>query len=425
MSTNRALIVDDSRSARHILSRMLESFGLEVDTVESAELALTYLQTARPDVIFMDHLMSGMDGFAAVRVIKANPDTATIPVLMYTSQEGEMYLSQARALGAMGVLPKTLKHADVADALAQLNLNIPTVAQAARGGLPAAAPVYATAEPVRNEPAVANNEVVLENAAMSSQSIPQLAHRIAAEVQSEIARAYPADPEAVRPWRVWALAASGAVLVLLAVVIYQQQEMRQQLLQLQTAQQLLSTRLQSQPEVAEPVAVAAAPAPVLPPVVTPAKTVASATLVASEAVPYGEVPLAGARLERLRTVLDGLRSEQVKGVLKVESFLGDFCLNGTPVAGYMPAADEVLVSRCDVVGNPFGDALGMQQRQSVAFANLVASVNSAAGSIKIQLVDGAHKTAVAYPTSSSTLNAATWNGIAERNQRVEYTVLAP
>jgi len=31
-----------------------------------------------PDVIFMDHLMSGMDGFAAVRVLKANPDTATI-----------------------------------------------------------------------------------------------------------------------------------------------------------------------------------------------------------------------------------------------------------------------------------------------------------------------------------------------------------
>jgi CheY-like chemotaxis protein len=148
MSNRLALIVDDSRSARHILSRMLESFGLEVASVESAELALTYLQGARPDVIFMDHLMPGMDGFAAVRVLKSNPDTVTIPVLMYTSQEGEMYLSQARALGAMGVLPKTLKHADVAEALQHLNLLPPEKAGATTTAT--AAPVH---QHTKNAPA--------------------------------------------------------------------------------------------------------------------------------------------------------------------------------------------------------------------------------------------------------------------------------
>ena len=99
----RALIVDDSRSARVILSRMLEQHGLTVDTAESAEQALEYLQRTRPDVIFMDHLMPGMDGFQAVQAIKADPLTATIPLMMYTSQEGELYVSQARALGAVGV----------------------------------------------------------------------------------------------------------------------------------------------------------------------------------------------------------------------------------------------------------------------------------------------------------------------------------
>lgn len=88
--SKRALIVDDSRSARVILSRMLESYGLEVDCAESAELALEFLRQARPDVIFMDHLMPGMDGFQAIQAIKGNPDTATIPVVMYTSQEGEI-----------------------------------------------------------------------------------------------------------------------------------------------------------------------------------------------------------------------------------------------------------------------------------------------------------------------------------------------
>lgn len=118
----RALIVDDSRSARVILSRMLEQHGLVVDTAESAEQALEYLQKACPDVIFMDHLMPGMDGFQAVQTIKADPRTATIPLMMYTSQEGELYVSQARALGAVGVLPKTVRPVDVSRILYQLHL---------------------------------------------------------------------------------------------------------------------------------------------------------------------------------------------------------------------------------------------------------------------------------------------------------------
>ena len=118
----RALIVDDSRSARVILSRMLEQHDLTVDTAESAEQALEYLQRNRPDVIFMDHLMPGMDGFQAVQTIKADPLTATIPLMMYTSQEGELYVSQARALGAVGVLPKTVRPVDVSRILYQLHL---------------------------------------------------------------------------------------------------------------------------------------------------------------------------------------------------------------------------------------------------------------------------------------------------------------
>ena len=121
-TTKRALIVDDSRSARVILGRMLEGYGLAVDPAESAEQALEYLKQTRPDVIFMDHLMPGMDGFQAVQVIKSNPNTATIPVVMYTSQEGELYASQARALGAVDVLPKTVKQVDVSRVLYQLRL---------------------------------------------------------------------------------------------------------------------------------------------------------------------------------------------------------------------------------------------------------------------------------------------------------------
>src|SRR5579863_1652763 len=122
MMARRALVVDDSKSARAFLTRILERYELAVDGVETAEQAIEYLTVQRPDVIFMDHLMPGMDGFQAVQAIKNNPRTATIPIMMYTSQEGELYLSQARALGAIGVLPKQIKHADVSQVLQQLHL---------------------------------------------------------------------------------------------------------------------------------------------------------------------------------------------------------------------------------------------------------------------------------------------------------------
>src|SRR5687768_2899785 len=122
MSSKRALVVDDSKSARAFLSRILERHEITVDAADSAEAAIDYLTRTKPDVIFMDHLMPGMDGFQAVQTIKNNPRTAAIPILMYTSQEGDLYLGQARALGAEGVLPKQIKQADVTRMLFQLRL---------------------------------------------------------------------------------------------------------------------------------------------------------------------------------------------------------------------------------------------------------------------------------------------------------------
>ena len=122
MPGKRALVVDDSKSARVVLSRMLERYGILVDSAESAEAALEYLKDRRPDVIFMDHLMPGMDGLQAVREIKSNPELASIPIMMYTSQEGEIYGGQARASGAVGVLPKSIRPIDVTKALYQLQL---------------------------------------------------------------------------------------------------------------------------------------------------------------------------------------------------------------------------------------------------------------------------------------------------------------
>ncbi len=106
MARHRILVVDDSKTAQVRLRKMLERFDVSVDTSLSAEEALGYLSHKIPDVMFLDHHMEGMDGLEALKIIKANPNTAMIPVIMYTSEKGDVYVGQARALGALDILSK-------------------------------------------------------------------------------------------------------------------------------------------------------------------------------------------------------------------------------------------------------------------------------------------------------------------------------
>jgi CheY-like chemotaxis protein len=106
MSTKTALVVDDSKSARFAMRKFLESFGYLVDTAESAEDAYIYLKKKLPDVMFLDHIMPGTDGFDAIKTLKQNALTAGLPVVLCSSNEGEDFLRQARACGAIDVLQK-------------------------------------------------------------------------------------------------------------------------------------------------------------------------------------------------------------------------------------------------------------------------------------------------------------------------------
>ena len=106
MTIRHALVVDDSKSARMMLQRLLSKMNVESEAVENAEEALRFLQNKQPDVIFMDHMMPGMDGLEATQMIKSNPLTAAIPTIMYTSKEDLEYHQMALSHGAQGVLAK-------------------------------------------------------------------------------------------------------------------------------------------------------------------------------------------------------------------------------------------------------------------------------------------------------------------------------
>ncbi|MBI4514533.1 MAG: response regulator [Deltaproteobacteria bacterium] len=130
MSSKRALVVDDSKSVLIMLRRMLEQNRLAVDTAESAEEALRYLQNKKPDLILMDHILPGMNGLDATKAIADNPATASIPVIIHSSKDGEQFVKQAQSYGAACILAKPAKPDSLTRVLQSLKL-IPDGAVAA------------------------------------------------------------------------------------------------------------------------------------------------------------------------------------------------------------------------------------------------------------------------------------------------------
>jgi CheY-like chemotaxis protein len=433
--TKRALIVDDSRSARVILSRMLEGYGLQVDSSESAEHALEQLRQTRPDVIFMDHLMPGMDGFQAIQAIKGNPDTAMIPVVMYTSQEGELYVSQARALGAVGVLPKTVKQADVSRVLYQLRLLPERREQRAPAQTPEANALRTPTQAIvlgEIETAIRNSTATLlkeHNSEMRRfvlASLEAFARRIGTDMKP--AAAPPPAPEPIEalppppPPNRWPLVAAIAALALLPTVVLAVLHMRT----LDTLNDLAQSNTKLNAYVQEQQLQLAALQQAVRGRETQAAPVIARTAAAdveSEPVPYGEAPLAGARLERMRDMITQLKAGGFHGTLRVATYVGEFCLVGNGIEGYSMAADDLPASRCDLRGNPFDDGLSAAQRQSLPFANLVASLRQdKSDQLRVEVEHEGRKPVVPYPRGDqlAKVTAGDWNKIAAQNNRVEF-----
>jgi len=482
MARKRALIVDDSKSARIILSRMLEKYDIEVDMSESAEQAIQYLQQNRPDAIFMDHLMPGMDGLQAVQAIKGNPQTATIPIMMYTSQEGELYVGQARALGAMGVLPKQVRPVDVSKVLYELHLLPdrrdwsapalePVEIDPASGvaKLPTPESVEPGAAPIdwgrKLELAIKDQGVDLRRFVVAS--MDSFATRIISDVRemirapspgfSPMSLAAPVSADATGaapgtaqsgaatpssenpdgaaaaarvswPWLAGLAAAVLAAAVFGTLWVSTRNEMDRILGQVTALTSANAELKHSQQDLTDTIkelsaALSSASAASALPTVA-AGTSGTASIVRTEPVPYGEASLDRTRLEVLRDLLTKLEAQGFRGMVKVTSHTGSFCLLGNATDGYSVAPGATLLAKCDVLGNPFEEALNGTQRQSVAFANLVASAKQRSGgaiSVTMENAGGA-RAAATYPARSESTTALEWNKVAAANNRVEIAV---
>lgn len=103
---SKILIVDDSPTEIHVLSTILESNGYQVVTAESGESGVSVAKEELPDLVLMDVVMPGLNGFQATRQLKKDPATAHIPVVIVTTKDQETDKIWGMRQGAKDYLTK-------------------------------------------------------------------------------------------------------------------------------------------------------------------------------------------------------------------------------------------------------------------------------------------------------------------------------
>ncbi len=117
MPVKKIMVVDDSPTERLVLTDLLTRNGYVVVAADSGEQAIVMAKQELPDLILMDVVMPGMNGYQATRTISREETTRHIPIIMCTSKDQETDKIWGMRQGAQGYL---VKPADPAELLAKV-----------------------------------------------------------------------------------------------------------------------------------------------------------------------------------------------------------------------------------------------------------------------------------------------------------------
>jgi len=107
----RILVVDDSPTETEAFRSMLEKNGHEVLTAENGADGVALARKEKPDVVLMDIVMPGLNGFQATRQLTKDPETQHIPVIIVTTKDQETDRVWGKRQGACGYLVKPVAEA--------------------------------------------------------------------------------------------------------------------------------------------------------------------------------------------------------------------------------------------------------------------------------------------------------------------------
>lgn len=461
----RALVVDDSRVARVTLGKFLVEYKLAVDMAESAEASLEYLASnPPPHVIFMDHMMPGMDGLQAVVAIKKNPDTAQIPIVMYTSKDGELYMGQARALGAVGVLAKPINPPELQKIIQGLNLtsdssNAPTATTAAEKNQPVSVKTTPASKldlddfsplPIDQ---TANGEItplikrlLEEQRVKLKQDLQVQSELIVHKVVERLQSTTPSAAKTIQPSSITLSAKIAWVALVIGLIgmIFMYLDFRDKVASIKTstenstvvekknAMAALENRDETNSRSVTDARATSEDKPKLAdtPEKQPAKSLEERNKLLktiewmtnmNSGFGYDQTPLGDERLTVVSELVTRLTSIDFRGSLRLNVHRGDFCLLRSESGAFKLPSDDTPIQNCQLLSPPQEQ---LPPRQSAAFSRFVAAAPYNNGNLRIEVNSyGKERPLYKYPSISSLRTAGEWNKIASQNNRVEILIL--
>lgn len=120
MPVKTILIVDDSPTERHVLSELLTQNGYQVITAENGEEGVQKAKSEQPDLILMDVVMPGLNGYQATRTLTRDETTKHIPIIVCTSKGQETDRIWGLRQGALDYIVKPVDAQDLLSKIAAL-----------------------------------------------------------------------------------------------------------------------------------------------------------------------------------------------------------------------------------------------------------------------------------------------------------------
>jgi len=120
MEHRRILIVEDEESLLKLESILLTTRGYKVTGVTDGLKALEEIKKARPDLVLLDIMIPGIDGFEVCRRIKADPETASLPVVMLTAKKSSADQARGVEAGADAYITKPFKSGKIIEVVEEL-----------------------------------------------------------------------------------------------------------------------------------------------------------------------------------------------------------------------------------------------------------------------------------------------------------------
>jgi twitching motility two-component system response regulator PilH len=120
MPVKKILVVDDSPTERHVISELLVRSGYQVITAENGEEGIEKARREKPDLILMDVVMPGLNGYQATRTLTRDETTKQIPIIVCTSKGQETDRIWGLRQGALDYLVKPVNAVELLAKIAEI-----------------------------------------------------------------------------------------------------------------------------------------------------------------------------------------------------------------------------------------------------------------------------------------------------------------